>query len=300
LQPGDNITHIIRDTDFDGKKLREPIETDTRFVPLIELEDMLRGKHLTPITLRLYVPATGRTCEVTMRRAPVQKETIRSYLIDSKHRIGYIRLTSFSDNSTELVNKAMADLTEQGVKGLILDLRFNPGGLLTSAIEISDLFIDDGLIVSIKPRTRREQKFSGKKEGSLLDFPMVCLVNGDSSSASEIVAAALQDHKRAFIIGERTHGKGSVQNIARFGDGEIILTTAVFLRPSGKCINRFVEGGDDWGIKPNLNVPLTDLERRSLKEHLTDQAVGLVVTRREFRDCQLEAALAQLRESLKR
>src|SRR5207237_1514097 len=155
------------------------------------------------------------------------------------------------------------------IKGSVLDLRFNPGGLLDSAVKISDLFIDDGLIVSVRPRVGRETRFTGFREGSLLDFPMVCMVNGMSASGSEIVSAALQDHKQAYIVGERSYGKGSVQNIQRYEDGEIKLTTASFWRPSNKNLNKSSTSGkdeDEWGVTPDKVVSLTAKERDDLFE----------------------------------
>src|SRR5262249_46093820 len=135
------------------------------------------------------------------------------YYVDPTNQIAYVRLTNFARNTFPDLKKVVERLEKKGLKGLVLDLRFNPGGLLTSAVDISDLFIDDGLIVTIKPRVGKEAAYTGEHEGSHLDFPMVCLVNGGSASGSEIVAACLQDHKRAIVMGERSYGKGSVQNI---------------------------------------------------------------------------------------
>src|SRR5205085_5268284 len=139
-------------------------------------------------------------------------------------------------------------------KGFVLDLSFNSGGLLTSAVEISDRFIDDGLIVTMKPRVGKPSVFMGESEGSLLDFPMVCLINGGSASGSEIVSACLQDHNRAVIIGERSYGKGSVQNIQPFEGGDLKLTTASFWRPNGRNLNKSSTDGKDsdvWGVVPD-------------------------------------------------
>ena len=241
------------------------------------------------------------------------------YVIDHKNKIGYIRLTSFARNSYRDMEMVMKDLVNQGVKGFVLDLRFNPGGLLDIAIKITDLFIDDGLIVSIRPRggAAREQRFNGRHDGSLLDFPMVCLVNGYTASGSEIVSAALQDHRRALIIGERSYGKGSVQNIRDFevvdpksGDtqkAEIKLTTASFWRPNGKNLNKASTGGkdeDEWGVTPDKVIKLTTKERRDLAEHQRNLETIERPDRRgktvkEYKDRQLDAALEYLRGQIK-
>ena len=200
----------------------------------------------------------------------------------------------------------MKTLDAKGIGGLILDLRFNPGGLLDSAIKISDLYVDDGLIVSVRPRVGREAKFNGRHEGSLLDFPMVCLVNGGSASGSEIVSAALQDHKRALIVGERSYGKGSVQNIQPFENGEIKLTTASFWRPSGKNLNKSSTGGkdeDEWGVMPDKIVKLTSKEREDLAEAQRNAEIiprpDKPAKKSDFKDRQLEEALDYLRGQIK-
>src|SRR5262249_42066515 len=160
------------------------------------------------------------------------------FMMDPEKKIGYIRLTQFVRHSARNMTKAMKELKDLGVRGLVLDLRFNPGGLLDSARDISDLFIDDGLIVTIRPREGKEHRMIGHSEGSHLDFPMVVLINEGSASGSEIVAACLQDHKRAIVVGERSYGKGSVQNVLPFAGGELKMTTASYWRPSGKNINK--------------------------------------------------------------
>src|SRR5262249_25416853 len=135
------------------------------------------------------------------------------FLVDPEKRIGYIRLTAFSRDTAAELRKALESLETRKLRGLILDLRFNPGGLLTSAIEVADLFIADGRIVSTKGRNTDERVWDAVKPGTFEGFPMVVLVNHYSASASEIVAACLQDHSRAVVIGERSWGKGSVQNV---------------------------------------------------------------------------------------
>ena len=204
----------------------------------------------------------------------------------------------------------MNKLSGQKLNGLILDLRFNPGGLLSSAVQISDMFIDDGKIVTIKPRAGREQTERGHHEGSYLDFPMVCLVNGMSASGSEIVAACLQDHERAIVMGERSYGKGSVQNIQPFEGGELKLTTASFWRPNGKNLNKSSTSGkeeDEWGVSPNRGfiLKLSERERDQLYEHQHDAEViaheegSAKEKKTEFKDRQLEMALEYLRGQIK-
>ena len=187
-------------------------------------------------------------------------------------QIGYIRITSFSRQTHEDLGKVLQQLTEQGMRGLILDLRFNPGGLLSSAIEVADLFLSDGTIVSTEGRNIASKTWSSQSQWHVRRVRHGVLVNRYSASASEIVAASLQDHQRAVVMGERTWGKGSVQNIIELENGRsaLKLTTAGYHRPSGKNIQR-LEGAaesDEWGVRPTDGylVPLTPDEMRQLLE----------------------------------
>jgi carboxyl-terminal processing protease len=234
------------------------------------------------------------------------------FMLDDDKKVGYIRLSQFQESSFNDIKDAMADLKKHGVKGVILDLRFNPGGLLTSAVDISDLFIDDGVIVKIRPRVGPETKFEGKREGSLLGFPMVCMVNGESASGSEIVSACLQDQHRAWVVGERSYGKGSVQNIRKFmtdaGEGELKLTTATFWRPSGKNLNKRSTQGrdeDEWGVTPDKVVKLTEKERVELFDHVRNNEViprkgkPAKEDKSDFKDVQLQEATDYLTGQIK-
>jgi carboxyl-terminal processing protease len=180
-----------------------------------------------------------------------------NFLIDPDKKIGYVRLTAFSRNTGTELKKALNELKAQGMKGLVLDLRFNPGGLLTTAVEVADLFLEEGKIVSTKGRNTEERTQFAKRSGTFSGFPMAVLVNRFSASASEIVSAALQDHKRAIVVGERTWGKGSVQNVIELegGKSQLKLTTASYHRPSGKNIHRFPDSkeSDEWGVMPDDN-----------------------------------------------
>lgn len=178
-----------------------------------------------------------------------------NFMVNPEEKIGYIRLSHFSRNSASEMQAALKQLEKEGMKGLILDLRWNPGGLLTAAVEISDLFVDSGKIVSTKGRNTQERTWRAKKRGTFTGFPMAVLVNRFSASASEILSACLQDHARAVVVGERSWGKGSVQNVIELEEGEsaLKLTTASYHRPSGKNIHRFPKATpeDEWGVMPD-------------------------------------------------
>src|SRR5262249_50997000 len=201
-------------------------------------------------------------------------------------------------------------LKKEGVRGLVFDMRFNPGGLLTQAEAICDLFIDDGLIVSIRPRQGPEDQRMGESIESELDFPMAVLVNGSSASGSEIVAGCLQDHGRAIIMGERSYGKGTVQNVVPFAGGEVKLTTATFWRPSGRNLNKDSTKGrdeDEWGVSPSkkYELKLSPKETDELEEYFHESEIihpkGKTGKRSNpaFKDRQLELGLGYLRNQIK-
>ena len=177
------------------------------------------------------------------------------FMFDPAKKVGYVRLTHFSRRSAEELNDAMESLIDDGLKGLVLDLRDNPGGLLSQAVEVCDMFIEKGMIVSTRGRNSPERSWEAHKQKTFSDFPMAILVNRYSASASEIVSACLQDHKRAVVVGERSWGKGSVQNVINLeaGASALKLTTASYHRPSGKNIHRFPNSKDDdeWGVTPD-------------------------------------------------
>ena len=160
----------------------------------------------------------------------------------------------------------MGQLKEEGARGLILDLRDDPGGLLSAAVAIADIFLDKGEIVSTKGRNTDARRYDAQKDGLYEDLPMAVLINQNSASASEIVAAALQDHKRAVVVGQRSYGKGSVQNIIDLDGGNSVLklTVASYYRPSGENIHRFknAKTTDKWGVSPDpgAEVKLTTRE----------------------------------------
>ncbi len=226
---------------------------------------MLKGKPGVEVTIGVVHLGSTEIEQIKITREVIRLKTVlgsryRSdgtwdYLLDDEDKIGYIRISHFSRRTAEELRNALRELKKAGMQGLVLDLRFNPGGLLTAAVEVSDLFIESGKIVSTKGRNTAEQIRSAKKFGTYSGFPMAVLVNRFSASASEIVSAALQDHKRAIVVGERTWGKGSVQNVIEIEDGSsaLKLTTASYHRPSGKNIHRFPDSKeeDEWGVMPD-------------------------------------------------
>lgn len=248
----------------------------------------LKGREGTSVTLTVIHPHKTEPEKITVTREVIHVQTVLGdhrktddswdYMLDAKKRIGYVRLTGFSRNTAAELRQALKQLKEQDLKGLILDLRFNPGGLLSSAIEICDMFIAEGRIVSTKGRNTPERVWDAKKDGTYEGFAMVVLVNRFSASASEIVAACLQDHKRAVVIGERTWGKGSVQNVIELERGQdesaagsaLKLTTASYHRPSGKNIHRFPDADEDdeWGVTPDegFQLKLSDIDLVRLVE----------------------------------
>jgi len=189
-------------------------------------------------------------------------------MLDHDKKIGYVRLTSFVENSTADLRKAMDALQKDGAKAMILDIRFNPGGILQTAVETCDMFIDRGVIVQTKGRVTPYWEATATREGKVPYMPMVVLVNQFSASASEIVSGCLQDHHRAIVIGERTFGKGSVQNVIPL-EGEkaaLKLTTSKYYLPSGRNIHRDEDmtEKDEWGVMPDIVVPMTPEEYVSI------------------------------------
>lgn len=240
VQPGDLISHL------DGKAVLG--------LTLSQAVDLMRGKVGTDIKLTIRRAGT-EAFDVNITRATIPIRSVRSRV---EGDIGYVRIASFSANTTRGLKKAMTKIKQDlgdKFKGLVLDLRNNPGGLLDQAIGVSDAFLDQGEIVSTRTRDKREHQRSNAKKGDLTDGkPIVVLVNGGSASASEIVAGALQDHKRAIILGTKSFGKGSVQTIIRLGrSGAMRLTTALYFTPSGKSIQKV-------GISPDIVVEQARIE----------------------------------------
>jgi len=235
----------------------------------------ITGEVGTKVTLTVRRPEEGKCCDITVTRAKITVPSVHGwqrtqtgewiYMIDNRNKIGYIRIASFSSQAAQDFESALLGLESKGMKGLILDLRHNPGGLLDIAAEIVDKFIEKGMIVSTRPRYGMGTYISAHKNNTHPNYPIVVLVDRISASASEIVAGALQDkhHKRATLVGERTYGKGSVQNVKWLPGKEARLkfTMATYHLPSGQKVEKQQavkkHGGDDWGIAPDIEVKLS-------------------------------------------
>jgi carboxyl-terminal processing protease len=264
---------------------------DTAGLHIDEAVKRLKGEAGTSVTLTIRHLGVAEPETLTITREWVHVETVLGdkrkpddswdFMLDHDKHIGYVRISGFSRDTAEDLKKALVDLQGQGLKGLVVDLRFNPGGLLTSAIDVSDLFVSEGKIVSTSGRNVPERSWDAQKDGTFDGFPMAVLVNHYSASASEILSACLQDHKRAVIIGERTWGKGSVQNVIELEGGKsaLKLTTASYQRPSGKNIHKFPDAKDtdEWGVLPDpgFDVKLSMNDTRRLIEYRHDRDILL-------------------------
>jgi len=215
---------------------------------LMEAVDLMRGPVGSSIEITVRRRGVKKALIFNITREIIQVQSVKSELIDNN--IGYIRLTSFNENSSEQINEKVKKLNKnKNLIGYILDLRNNPGGLLSQAIKISDSFLENGEIVSTKSRKISENRKWFAKKGDITEGKtLIVLINYGSASASEIVAGALKDHKRAIIIGENSYGKGSVQSIIPLKNrGAIRLTIAKYYLPSGKSIS-------EVGVTPDIEI----------------------------------------------
>ena len=299
-----------------------------------EVRALIKGKPGTAVKLTILREGEKEPREYTLTRAMIEIHSVKGFarnpadpakwdwLIDPAAKVAFIRLVGFSGNTDKELKEAVAEAEKQGAAALILDLRDNPGGLLSQAVAVSDLFLTEGTIVATGDRRGEAGKpprrtYAAKPEGTVFEpaaeRPMAVLVNRNSASASEIVAAALQDHHRAAVVGERSYGKGSVQKVFPLPHSQaaVKLTTEAWLTPAGKNIHRWPDSkeADEWGVKPDAGneVPLTDKERLAYNAHLRDLdlvkgkpgAGGGPEAVRDFKDPVVAKALEILRAKLK-
>lgn len=235
IKAGDQIIKI------DGKS--------TKDINMMEAVSKLRGPKDTKVTLTIMRETLDKPTDIVITRSIIKIKSIKARMYED--RIGYIRIAAFQEKTVDDLKKALKDLDgpTQSLKGLILDMRNNPGGLLSQAVEISDVFLKSGIIVSTRGKAKNlENKFSARDNGDEPACPIVVLVNEGTASAAEIVSGALQDNRRAIIVGTRTFGKGSVQTVIPLEDGSALkLTTAKYYTPSGRSIQA-------EGIAPDIVI----------------------------------------------
>lgn len=334
IQAGDLITEIRLEVDKTGRPLQpdQPRIFSTKGMKTEDAVNLILGAPGTPVTLVVQREGQEKPLEFRINRNFVLVETVHgvqrdskadwNFYLDERYKIAYINLSQFisvdlDDDGVEDfgtftdLKKAITDLKKRGLNGLILDLRDNPGGYLSSAVNICDLFVGKETIVTVRPRVGRVREYRGRTEGEK-SFPIVVLVNRNSASASEIVAACLQDHGRATIIGERTFGKGSVQDVVPFRPtgGELKYTIARYYPPSGRNIDKLATEQDptikEWGVSPDdgFEVKFTSEELNNWYEYVQELHVipppGKTPPRVDpAKDRQLQTALEHLRELIR-
>lgn len=301
---------------------------DTEGITIFEAQQQLLGTEGTQVTITVR-HRDGEEQTITITRARIKVDSVRGYrrdpgngydyMIDPDQKIGYIKMTQFGEKTVGEMAVALQELQRDGMQGLILDLRNNGGGLLDAAVQIADLFmIENQQIVTIRSRIAAEEVYFSTKQTPFADLPLVVLVNEYSASASEILAGALLDNNRAVVVGTRTYGKGSVQQVVPIADydgkpdsgGALKMTTAYWYVPSGRLIHR-VPGATEWGVDPSEGdyVPMTidEVEQMMLRDRENEaedpfeQLVGPITPawiQEQLLDPQLAAGLAAMQGKL--
>jgi len=284
MRPGDVITHV------DGTAIESVapeklvllrsgrvLDAPTQVLP----PDAAPPPEPGPATLELTYRRPGeereRTAVIALQRfRPESVLGVRrddanrwDYWLDEKGRLAYLRITSLSRGTAEDLRAALESLRESKVRGLVLDLRWCPGGYLREAVECADLFLGNAIVTTERSRGHPDVPYRSAEGDKFLDFPLVVLVNGESVGGAELIAAALQDHQRAVVVGQRTRGKGSVQELLEVSDGLALkLTKGAFVRPSGKGLHRRAGAGpaDEWGVVPDEDCRVSPQLSKRLRE----------------------------------
>ncbi|ADD68575.1 carboxyl-terminal protease [Denitrovibrio acetiphilus DSM 12809] len=280
IQAGDQIVKIEGESTM-GMTLHDAVK-------------MLRGKADTDVTITIHRESIDKPFDVTITRAVIKVSSVKSNMIDGD--IGYIRLIQFNNNVSDAISDAVKELDGKGAKSFIIDVRNNPGGLLTEAISVSSIFLPaNKIVVYTKDRQQTRQDFKSKVFSTKeLEKPIILLVNGGSASASEILTGALQDYERATIMGEKTYGKASVQSVMPLLDGSAIkLTTAKYFTPKGRSIHEI-------GIEPDITVEFKELTPEQIEEIEEPESFNMKVALFDLdKDNQLKAAVDKMKEILK-
>jgi carboxyl-terminal processing protease len=300
----------------------------TENMQLKDVVDAITGEPGTKVTISVLREGAEEPIDFEITRDIIRIQSVLGdrrqpddlkewdFFIDQESRIAYVRVIQFTETTVEELTRVVEGLQRAGMKGLVLDLRNNPGGLLKAAVDVSSMFLEEGKdVVTTKGRTHHQQEVLSAKRVKGIDqtasYPIAILLSRFSASASEIVAAALQDYGRAVVVGERSYGKGSVQNVIAMEGGAtaLKLTTASYHRPSGKNIHRFPDSkeDEDWGVKPNKGFEVKLSYQDRLDHHFWRRDRDSVrrpgepplkdhdKVKKDFRDRVLEKALEHLR-----
>jgi carboxyl-terminal processing protease len=250
--------------------------------------ELLRGPVGTTVSIAVKREGSSDLLQLELRRDVIRLSSVSGYrqkpdhtwdhMLDDQKKIGYIRVTYSGAETLKDMVSAITELKARGLKALILDLRDDPGGLLDSAVAVSDLFVDEGKIVTVK--SRNGEKVYKATKGGFTDFPMAVLVSRNTASAAEIIAACLQDHRRAIVVGERTLGQGLVKSLIQLKDGAGALKIPVgtLYRPNGNCLNRYPtsKDSDEWGVQPDPGneLALSDDDWRQSQKNRSEGRAG--------------------------
>ncbi len=291
-----------------GDRILRIGEASTQGMSIDDASLLLRGKPGSTVSLTIVHEGQTKPVTLALVREIIHEDTVLgdtrnadgtwNFWLEGSDRIGYIRIASFTDDTIIELRDALARLAAGGMRGLVLDLRDNPGGYVDAAVEVCDLFVKSGVIVSTRRREGRVFKtVMASGNAPYADLPIVVLVNQESASAAEIVAACLQDNARAMVVGQRSFGKGTVQEVIYLpeGCGAMKITTASYWRPSGRNIHRSrkATGKDDWGVSPDkgCEVPLDEAEFLRWQAWRAQRDVHQATGEKPFVDRQLQRAV---------
>ncbi|HEX9922636.1 MAG TPA: S41 family peptidase [Anaerolineae bacterium] len=255
LQTGDRLVAV------DGRPILPEMSTDA-------IINLIRGDVGTEVVLTVEREGGAEPIDLTVVRAVIETPSVFWRILEENPTIGYIQLTSFTERSNDELGQAIDELTEQGAKSFILDIRGNGGGLLETAVDVASQFLGDGVVLQENRKNEGERVYEARGQGKALDQPLVLLVNGGTASASEIVAGALQDRNRASLIGEKTFGKGSVQLIYELSDdSRLHVTVAKWFTPNNNAI-------DGVGLVPDIEVLFTQEDRDNNRDPQLERAIS--------------------------
>jgi carboxyl-terminal processing protease len=261
LQPGDEIVRL-HDSDGRQRKIKDALHVLNDRAALLKPQ---LGVLALPESIDITYRRPGQPGErrVTLEWQRFRPESVFgttrrvnnswNYWLDEERKIAHLRLGNIVEATPDELSDILAELRGEGLRGLILDLRGCPGGMLDGSRRTAELFLGEGTIATVQYRNQPEEVFRSTQEGKNNDFPMVVLINDDSTGGAEMIAAALQDHCRAVLVGQRTHGKGNVQKLRGLGSVGLKVTAGVLLRPNGKTLHRFPDSkvSDSWGVLPD-------------------------------------------------